>query len=134
MSDSNPVVKRVFWFLIGFACATLTLYLVFRPKEDSIFDAQKKVNETQQKTISDLQTATSQLTNSLNDSSAQLAACNAKFERATILYDVGLLGESRTWVVPADVEPLLAAGKRGVFSHYDPKTQTETVKFRPKVR
>jgi hypothetical protein len=57
-------------------------------------------------------------------------ACKAKFERATILYDVGFFNaESRAWVIPVDVEPKSVGVKRGTFSHYDPKTQTETVHF-----
>jgi outer membrane murein-binding lipoprotein Lpp len=57
-------------------------------------------------------------------------ACKSKFERATILYDVGVLGgQTRAWVVPVDVEPRIVGGKRGTYSHYDPKSQTETVHF-----
>ena len=60
-------------------------------------------------------------------------ACNAKFSRSTILYDQGLLySESRAWVIPVDVEPVLAPNKIGTYSHYDPKTQIETVHFKGK--
>jgi hypothetical protein len=90
-----------------------------------------------------LQSANAQvktLTQQLNDSNSQLQTisqdrdtCTAKFKRATILYDVGILGvPARAWVIPADVEPTAVTGKRGVFSHYDPSTQMETVKFNPK--
>lgn len=58
----------------------------------------------------------------------QRDTCNAKFDRATFLYDIGLFSnETRAWVIPADVEPVLATGKTGTYSHYDPKTQIETV-------
>jgi hypothetical protein len=60
-------------------------------------------------------------------------ACVSKFDRSTIIYDVGLFNnETRAWVIPADVEPVLASGKIGTYSHYDPKTQTETVHFKGK--
>ena len=57
--------------------------------------------------------------------------CLAKFERDTILYD-GILGD-RKWLIHADIEPL-TFGDRAVaaYSHYDRKTQTETVKFKAK--
>ena len=65
------------------------------------------------------------------DTAEQRDACNAKFSRSTFLYDVGLFNtETRSWVIPADLEPVLAAGKNGTFSHYDPKTQTESVHFK----
>jgi hypothetical protein len=58
--------------------------------------------------------------------------CQAKFQRSTILYD-GSVFESRRWIIPADVEPVLFTPERlASFSHYDPKTQTETMKFIPK--
>jgi hypothetical protein len=34
--------------------------------------------------------------------------------------------------IPADVEPVLAPGKTRTYSHYDPKTETETVHFKGK--
>ncbi len=62
-------------------------------------------------------------------------SCDSKFSRATILYDTGLFGvETKAWVIPADVEPMVVGQKRGTFSHYDPKTQTETVHFQPKTQ
>jgi len=56
----------------------------------------------------------SQLRAQTADLSKQRDTCNAKFERATILYDVGLFNvETRAWVIPADVEPTLAPNKTG---------------------
>jgi hypothetical protein len=58
---------------------------------------------------------------------------NAKFDRATSLYVIGLFNnETRAWVVPAAVEPVLATGKTGTYSHYNTKMQTETVHFKCK--
>ncbi len=61
----------------------------------------------------------------------QRDALASKFQRATVLYDSGLLGETRAWVIPADVEPKIIGLKKGTFSHYDPKTQMETVHLQP---
>jgi hypothetical protein len=67
--------------------------------------------------------------------STQLTACAAKFARGTFLYDVGLLGgETRAWFIPADVEPVRIGRLRGNFSHYDPKSQTETVQMAAKTQ
>jgi hypothetical protein len=69
--------------------------------------------------------------NMIADLQKQRDECSAKFSRFTFLYDVGLFNvEARAWVIPADVEPVLATNKVGTYSHYDPKTQVETVHFR----
>jgi hypothetical protein len=67
------------------------------------------------------------------DAASQRDTCVAKFNRVTFLYDVGFLNnETRAWAIPADVDPVLVTGKIGTYSHYDPKTQTETVHFKGK--
>jgi hypothetical protein len=83
--------------------------------------------------ISELQNQVSMLKAQNAELTKQKDSCTAKFDRATILYDVGLFNtESRSWMIPADVEPVLAPNKNGSYSHYDPKTQTETVHFQGK--
>jgi outer membrane murein-binding lipoprotein Lpp len=73
------------------------------------------------------------LQNQQADLAKQRDSCNAKFERFTILYDVGFFNvETKAWAIPADIEPVLVTGKTGTYSHYDPKTQTETVHFKGK--
>jgi Tfp pilus assembly protein PilN len=60
--------------------------------------------------------------------------CEAKFQRATILYD-GILFQGRRWIIPADVEPIyLGQGTQADYTHLDPKTQTETIHMRPKLQ
>ncbi len=73
-----------------------------------------------------------QLRSQIQTLTQQRDICNAKFDRSTILYDQGLFGESKDWIIPADVEPVALGNNRGTFTHYDPKTQTETVHFQPK--
>ena len=66
----------------------------------------------------------------------QRDVCQAKFSRATILYvqQKNLFGTpfgdaAKSWEIPVDVEPTYIGPQVGLFSHYDPKTQVETVKF-----
>ena len=81
----------------------------------------------------DLKQQNADLQNQNADTVKQRDTCNAKFSRFTFLYDQGLFtNETRAWVIPADVEPVLAAGKIGTYSHYDPKTQIKTVHFKGK--
>jgi len=60
--------------------------------------------------------------------------CQAKFQRSTILYD-GTVFENRRWILPVDVDPVLVTPDHyASYSHYDPKTQVETVKLAPKTQ
>ena len=66
--------------------------------------------------------------------SSENEQCQSRFKRSTILYD-GVLFTDRRWIIPADVEPIQLGNRPGAsFSHYDPSTQIETVKFKPKVQ
>lgn len=62
-------------------------------------------------------------------------SCREKFSRTTFLYTRPMiLGRPigtpvKVWVIPADLEPEYMGSGEGLFSHYDPKTQVETVKF-----
>jgi hypothetical protein len=64
------------------------------------------------------------------------STCQAKFTRFTVLYTQrknilgGVYGNVlKGWAIPADVTPVYVGTDFGMFSHYDPKTQVETVKF-----
>lgn len=72
----------------------------------------------------------------LQQVSEQRDACQAKFSRATILYvqQKNVFGTpfgdaAKSWAIPVDVEPTYIGPAVGFFSHYDSKTQMETVKF-----
>ena len=59
-------------------------------------------------------------------------AYEAKFQRSTILYG-GIVFQSRQWVIPADVEPIYVGHEaQADYTHFDPKTQTETIHLKPK--
>jgi hypothetical protein len=77
----------------------------------------------------------------LQQVSEQRDTCQAKFSRATILYvqQKNIFGTpfgdpARSWAIPVDVEPTYIGPQVGLFSHYDPKTQMETVKFAAKTK
>ncbi len=58
-----------------------------------------------------------------------------RVSRSTYLYETGVLsGPTRRWWLPVDVEPVYLGQSTGSFSHYDPKNQTETVQFQPKMQ
>jgi hypothetical protein len=67
--------------------------------------------------------------------------CQGKFSRATILYvqKKNTLGTPfgdaiKSWAIPVDVQPAYVGPEVGLFSHYDPKTQVETVKLQASKR
>jgi hypothetical protein len=75
----------------------------------------------------------------LQQMTQQRDACQANFSRATILYvqRKNVFGTPfgdaiKSWAIPVDIEPTYAGPEAGLFSHYDPKTQVETVKFQAK--
>ncbi len=121
MSESGPSpswLKHLLWFVAGAAVASFFWYSNVKNVTNT--------NQQQNAASFGLQARIQQL-------QGDLSTCNAKFSRSTVLYDIGMLGgETRAWVIPVDVEPVAYSGKRGDFTHYDPKTQTETVHFQPK--
>lgn len=84
-----------------------------------------------------------QLRNAQNQAQSQLKqvsqdrdTCRERFSRTTFLYSypTNIFGRPtgtpvKVWVIPADLEPEYVGPSEGLFSHYDPKTQVETVKF-----
>jgi hypothetical protein len=117
------MVKGVIGFVVGAVVSAVILYFAVVPN----LQAQNKQLSAQLQQVGSLQSQVQSLT-------AQRDTCVGRFERVTFLYDVGLLGgEIRAWAIPADVNPQIFGIKRGTFSHYDPKTQTETVHLSPAV-
>jgi len=116
-------MKNAMWFFGGcLFAAIITLFLVSRVQRAAA--SQNAVHNAQ--IIGQLQGEQAELVKERD-------TCMSKFDRVTVLYDVGLFNvETKAWVVPADVEPVLVTGKNGTYSHYDPKAQTETVLFRGK--
>jgi len=87
----------------------------------------KKVSAEQTETAINLQKQLFE--RRLNEVTGERDSCTAKFQRSTILYD-GVLNVDRGWLIPADVEPKLIGNRPNAsYTHYDPKTQTETVRL-----
>lgn len=126
MPDTRPVPKwwrNLQWFVVGGVIASIGWYYessrgITSMNETQLRQLQEQLNTTRANLLSVTQ---------------ERDTCNAKFNRGTILYDIGILGgQTRAWFVPVDMEPVVFSGKRGAYTHYDPNTQTETVLFQPK--
>jgi len=62
-------------------------------------------------------------------------ACKARFDRQTILYDNRIaVDPEKIWIIPADVEPIVVGDHDVTYTHYDPNTKRETVRFHPKLQ
>lgn len=142
MSETTSGQKNLISFALGVLVASALWFGLSWSGITKLGRTQQTANTLQQQAIAKLENTNAQLQNSLqtaiateqNDATA-VSGCNAKFARATILYDVGLLNsETRAWIIPADVDPIVIGGKRGTYSHYDPKTQMETVHLQPKTQ
>jgi hypothetical protein len=116
-------MKNALWFLAGcLFAAVLANVIIPRLAERDV--AQNAVRTAQ---------VVGQLRGQQSELIKERDACASKFDRATVLYDVGLFNvETKAWVIPADVEPVLVTGKSGNYTHYDPKTQTETIHIKGK--
>jgi hypothetical protein len=122
MSETSPFTKYILAFLSGAAVAAALIYGLVIP------EVRKGAtnDEAFARNVQTLQASLQQVTEERD-------SCTAKFNRATILYDIGLFNnETRAWVLPVDVDPVLAPNKLGSYSHYDPKTQVETVHLKGK--
>lgn len=57
--------------------------------------------------------------------------CSVMERRTTVLYDGPLIQRER-WIIPVDVTPKIVGDPgNAAFTHFDPATQTETVKMAP---
>ncbi|HLZ50842.1 MAG TPA: hypothetical protein VKP61_08835 [Candidatus Acidoferrum sp.] len=83
---------------------------------------------TEQTHIAELEKQLISLQQQAKEMDVERNTCLAKFDRDTILYD-GILGDKK-WLIHADIEPItFGVIPTARYSHYDPKTQIETVKI-----
>ena len=69
---------------------------------------------------------------SLQETAEERDACQAKFDRQTILYDDSvIIDPGKEWIIPADIEPIILTNRSVSYTHYDPKNKRESVHFRP---
>jgi hypothetical protein len=126
--------SNVLWFLGGLIISAL-IFGVYT------FTLNRRVHAAQNTNQQDVQQQLQSMQEQMQNVSAQLTqadqdrdACRAKFTRETVLYDPSevLRIPERTWIIPADITPRYVGSSRKAqyaqFSHYDPKTQDETVK------
>jgi len=128
--------KYVVWFAAGCFVSILIFWMLVIPSAKRAA-AQSAEKAAQQKFSAELakNPLESQLesTNAaLQAASQQRDACNARFDRQTILYDNSIvIDPSKIWIIPADVEPVAVGDHPVTYTHYDPKTKRETVHFHP---
>jgi hypothetical protein len=115
------------WLLLGVVLGVFLGSFIFRQSTQQKEATADVLQQRMRGRIDELQ---NKLTNlEMHDATAtkERDTCQAKFQRSTILYD-GVLTVDRGWVIPADVEPM-SNRPNASYTHFDPKTQTETVKF-----
>jgi hypothetical protein len=138
MAETSPHRTNALWFLAGCIAAAVVFYGLVVPevrKSGTNDETFSKNLQTVQASLQRVTTERDTMQSNLQGVTKERDTCNAKFARSTFLYDVGLFNnETRAWVIPADVEPVIGPNKFGTYSHYDPKTQTETVHFKGKAQ
>jgi hypothetical protein len=128
--------KFVLWFVAGCVVTALifTSFVMPHAKRAVVASAEKAA---QQKFSAELakNPLDAQLENTkaaLQTASQERDACKAKFDRQTILYDNSIVVDpAKTWIIPADVEPIAVGDQRVTYTYYDLKTKRETVHFHP---
>jgi hypothetical protein len=126
------VEDKIIGFVLGCLLMGLVLGIYAGGLKAELSSAQKEAQNQQMYSQHQDQGQLQQMTQ-------QRDACQSKFSRATILYvqKKNVFGTPfgdavKSWALPVDIEPIYAGPEVGLFSHYDPKTQVETVKFQAK--
>jgi hypothetical protein len=127
--------KSIFGFVVGAVVAS-AFWLAFNTMNArKLSQSDQGTLQSMRQTLSRLQSENSQLSAENQNLKARVNTCEAKFARGTFIYDIGLLNmETRVWYIPADIDPVAIGTKRGSYSHFDPKAQTETVHLQPKTQ
>lgn len=128
--------KYAFSFAIGCLVATLVIFLLVIPSVKRAASASGR-REAQQKFSADLtknpvEAQLQSTTAALQIATQERDGCKARFDRQTILYDRSIMTEpDRVWIIPADVEPIVVGDHTVTYTHYDPKSRSESVHFHP---
>ncbi len=141
-SGTTDVMEKVLWqkYVLCFAAGSFVTMLIFNiflipsAKRAAAASAEK---QAQQKFSADL--AKNPVETQLATTKAALQAatqerdkCKSRFDRQTILYDNSFpIDPGKLWIIPADVVPIAVGGHSVTFTHYDPRTKSETVHFYP---
>ena len=137
LMEKSPWPKYALSFVAGCLVALLIVYMLVIPsvkraaRASAEESAQKRFSAELEKNPLEAQLQTAKA--ALQVAAQERDACSAKFDRQTILYDGTFVGDpDKIWIIPADVEPVAVGDHPTVYSHYDPKTKRETVRFHPK--
>jgi hypothetical protein len=136
LMEKSPWQKYVLWFAAGGIVTILIFYLLVIPsvKRAAADSAEKAARQKFSLELAgnpvEVQLASTK--SALQAATEERDACKAKFDRQTILYDNSILVEpDKTWIIPADVEPIAVGDHRVTYTKYDPQTKRETVHFHP---
>jgi hypothetical protein len=143
MFETNDLMEKTQWqkyalcFAAGCLVTTLISYAFVTPvvKRAATRSAEKaalqKFNAELEKNPVQAQLESTKA--ALQTAGQERDACNAKFDRQTILYDNSIaVDPERIWIIPADVEPIVVGEHAVTYTHYDLKAKRETVRFHPK--
>ena len=129
--------KYALWFAAGCLITILISYVFVTPvvKRAAARSAEKaalqKFNAELEK--NPLQAQLQSTKAALEAAAQERDACKAKFDRQTILYDNRIaVDPEKIWIIPADVEPIVVGDHDVTYTHYDLKSNRETVRFHPK--
>ena len=143
MFETNDLMEKTQWqkyalcFAAGCLVTTLISYVFVTPvvKRVAARSAEKaalqKFNAELEKNPVQVQLESTKA--ALQTAGQERDACNAKFDRQTILYDNSIaVDPEKIWIIPADVEPIVVGEHAVTYTHYDLKAKRETVRFHPK--
>jgi len=134
--ERSPWQRYALWFAAG-CLVTIGIFSVFvlpyakrTAAESAEKAAQQKFSAELAKNPLEAQLESTQTT--LQSATQERDACQAKFDRQTILYDNSIVvSPEKVWVIHADVEPVVIGDHSVSYTHLVPKTKRETVHFQP---
>jgi len=134
--EKSPWQKYVLWFAAGCLVTAVIFGLFVIPAvkraaaESARKAAQQKFSAELAKNPVEAQLESTKA--ALQTATQERDQCKAKFDRQTILYDNTIITDpARIWIIPADVEPIAVGDHAVTYTHYDPNTKRETVRFHP---
>ena len=129
--------KYFLWFAAGCLVTTLISYVFVTPVVKRVA-ARSAEKAALQKFNAELETNPLQAQLESMRAASETAtqerdSCKAQFDRQTILYDNSIaVDPQKIWIIPAYVEPIVVGEHDVTYTHYDPKTKSETARFHPK--
>ena len=134
--EKSPWPKYVLAFAAGCVVTILIFHLILVPvaKRAAASAAEKAAQQKFSAELAEnpLEAQLQTTKAALQTTTQERDACKAKFDRQTILYDNTIVVDPvKTWIIPADVEPIAIGDERVTYTYYDPKAKRETVHFHP---